>query len=1549
MSHGDYTSQPGVNNQLPMLVLDVNHDSHWTNLPLGNQLLDAQFSRIGGNLLIKSEDITLLLQHYFHLSEAPGLVSETGKKISASAVETLVGSNLFQEFAGPTASESIGVIEKLQGTVEATRHGQEITLHEGDPVFLEDVIHTSKESSVGITFNDESVFTLGPDARMTLDHFVYDPETGDGSSSVNVIKGMFKFVSGDIAANNPGDMKVETPVATIGIRGTTGGGVVEGNGGQNQFFLEPNADGTVGWFDVTTAQGTSSMNQANTVVSVSSFNEMPSQPFVVPPSQLQQQFGTVIEFSPEGKYDVRQDSITPDSQQNNQPNAVEGEQHTNQAQPAAAQEKNAANAEMQTEQSQDEHTQGSTTKHGDKALEAFSGDAQFDGQSEIGFIPVGVASENQMQLPHSGFDLATTQNFETAPNLSSGLTQNSVLPLSLFSPSELTGLATTQTGTLPVGQTNSTATPPPLNPTLIGQLQGGGITPPQGGVNPPSPPPPAPPPPSEPPAPPPPAPPPPPPTTPPVGGGGNTPPGQFILTSIADNFVGGAVDNLFLVNLVTHLAVNDTLIGAGGVDTIEFAPQGTAYTITASQWMGASGIDRIKINDDLATLNFDASLFESSDNKKVYLDSAAHNIAVNTSNLSPLYTLFLEGTGAIDIGGTGPLVLGNEPGTAVNWNLVGPNSQIVGIGISGGSNSITNATAEVFMNQNGGTGHTFNLGNAHADIVLEDIIGTTTTHVLGSGGGYGRSIDIINSANVDVAAGDSTAGHSHYFLEGTQDVTVHGGVLALDQFEIWGENTALQIYTNNWSVGGGYDDILFNNFSGTASVFLNSGQKVHIDSFSNSDPGSIILARTGSATDMVKLDTQGTQLEDYSISVTDTDSNGQLDFVLEENGSPSHQIILKDFYQSINNSKYQWMTESRVENFPLLIGLPLNELRSLNGSQYLNYAEGEIHFNAAPADGDTLQIVVNNTSYYVDYGAAGDVSVTGGLQQIAHDTAVFLNGLGLPNIKINLLADNDIYIHDQQSGRSSTTIISTAGSAIQLTAMNFNDYFTARGSQAAHWQDTLSLGVTGSVLGDHLESGINYQTLEGGDGSDVLYASHDYVSLSGGAGNDLFVKSTAVADTNFYGAEGADIVSYSLLTTPLVISMSASAESTVTGSGFQDLLTGVEGIIGGSGNDSFSGSSNDEWFMGGAGADFINGGTGIDTASYESSAAAVNINLSASSQQGGDAQGDYISLGTIENIIGSTQDDIIVGDANANTLWGLSGADSILGGAGNDTIRGGVGAADTVNGGAGDDVIQLELGGFTLVNGYGTGLDILDISLCTKEDLNYFDLIRMNRLSLMDNGVDAEIHVKDEMGSSYEVANIAGVLSSSLSWSNFKVGKGSYGLSGTESSDVVFANSNTVSGYGGNDILSNNGMAGVNYIGGEGDDVLVISNLTFNATLNGGSGTDTLYLEDTVASGFDLGTFVASHSLIGIDRINLNGLSAANISWEDVNAISDDKELYIDGTGSETITLDPNEWHLTTAADGFLYEPENGYNTYISKEAGATPVLLHIQDNITVS
>ena len=127
------------------------------------------------------------------------------------------------------ASKPIGKVVVATGSVtleragavviQASTTGQTDQAKVGDLVYQGDAVATGADGKVGINFTDGSSFNLSSSARMVLNEFVYDPNSTSNGSLFNLTKGTFTFVAGKVAKT--GDMKVDTPVATMGIRGTT--------------------------------------------------------------------------------------------------------------------------------------------------------------------------------------------------------------------------------------------------------------------------------------------------------------------------------------------------------------------------------------------------------------------------------------------------------------------------------------------------------------------------------------------------------------------------------------------------------------------------------------------------------------------------------------------------------------------------------------------------------------------------------------------------------------------------------------------------------------------------------------------------------------------------------------------------------------------------------------------------------------------------------------------------------------------------------------------------------------------------------------------------------------------------------------------------------------------------------------------------------------------------------------------------------------------------------------------------------------------------------
>jgi hypothetical protein len=155
------------------------------------------------------------------------------------------------------AAGGVGQVGTVQGSATVTRaNAGSIPLQVGDPIFKNDTLATGPNATLGITFDDETTFSLSPNTRIVVNEFVYQ-EGGAGNSALfNVAVGTAAFVASQVAKT--GDMKIATPVATLGIRGTTG--VVDvpqaGTAGEEpRIKLYADTDGHVGRIEVFNAQG----------------------------------------------------------------------------------------------------------------------------------------------------------------------------------------------------------------------------------------------------------------------------------------------------------------------------------------------------------------------------------------------------------------------------------------------------------------------------------------------------------------------------------------------------------------------------------------------------------------------------------------------------------------------------------------------------------------------------------------------------------------------------------------------------------------------------------------------------------------------------------------------------------------------------------------------------------------------------------------------------------------------------------------------------------------------------------------------------------------------------------------------------------------------------------------------------------------------------------------------------------------------------------------------------------------------------------------------
>jgi hypothetical protein len=118
------------------------------------------------------------------------------------------------------ATVDIGRIKVASGIANIMRGGQSIAAAPGVTLQKGDILTTGKNGRIGATFYDNSRFAAGPNSRIIINEFLFDETTHDGKFITQVDRGSLAIVSGQIAKKNKDAMRVRTPTALLGVRGT---------------------------------------------------------------------------------------------------------------------------------------------------------------------------------------------------------------------------------------------------------------------------------------------------------------------------------------------------------------------------------------------------------------------------------------------------------------------------------------------------------------------------------------------------------------------------------------------------------------------------------------------------------------------------------------------------------------------------------------------------------------------------------------------------------------------------------------------------------------------------------------------------------------------------------------------------------------------------------------------------------------------------------------------------------------------------------------------------------------------------------------------------------------------------------------------------------------------------------------------------------------------------------------------------------------------------------------------------------------------------------
>jgi Ca2+-binding RTX toxin-like protein len=339
----------------------------------------------------------------------------------------------------------------------------------------------------------------------------------------------------------------------------------------------------------------------------------------------------------------------------------------------------------------------------------------------------------------------------------------------------------------------------------------------------------------------------------------------------------------------------------------------------------------------------------------------------------------------------------------------------------------------------------------------------------------------------------------------------------------------------------------------------------------------------------------------------------------------------------------------------------LTLIENLTGSDYADRLTGNALWNVLDGGlgADTLEGGDGSDTYVID--SAADVIVetnadikTGGSDWVQSKltgytlAATLENGVILHSGAANLFgnAANNILVAGSGDNRiNGGSGVDTVSYERATAAVTVDLSLTVAQATGGSGSDTLTLieNLTGSAFGDSLKGSGLWNWIDGGAGADTM---------EGGAGSDTYVVDhlgDVVIESDAELSTGGSDWVYSRLSS-------------------YSLGTNIEnGAIDIAGTASISGNALDNQFLSGLGDNLIDGGEGMDTVSYLRANAAVTVNLVANSATGGTGTDTLVS---IENLAGSSFNDLLIGDAWNNEIRGGTGSDTIRGGDGNDILRG---------------------------------------------------------------------------------------------------------------------------------------------------------------------------------------------------------------------------------------------------------------------------------------
>ena len=131
-----------------------------------------------------------------------------------------ISAALLSVFAAAVFANDVGQVKVTKGVVHVEREGARIPAVVGMPVREADRLVTGADGTIGVTFADNSLLSVGPNSTLAVDKFSFNASTHEGQFDASLQRGTLAVVSGKMVKQSPDAMRIRTPASILGVRGT---------------------------------------------------------------------------------------------------------------------------------------------------------------------------------------------------------------------------------------------------------------------------------------------------------------------------------------------------------------------------------------------------------------------------------------------------------------------------------------------------------------------------------------------------------------------------------------------------------------------------------------------------------------------------------------------------------------------------------------------------------------------------------------------------------------------------------------------------------------------------------------------------------------------------------------------------------------------------------------------------------------------------------------------------------------------------------------------------------------------------------------------------------------------------------------------------------------------------------------------------------------------------------------------------------------------------------------------------------------------------------